>query len=147
MKASERERSPGGAPSVRAVAAGARPRVLVTAADRLLLYFVVGLALVLLSATSACPAGRQARVVGADGFERVLPLDADARLEVPGPLGTTVVEVNGGAARVTSSPCPQHLCVRMGRISSAGESVVCVPNRVAVIVEGQVPSGTDAITR
>lgn len=124
-----------------------------TWADRLVLYVVVGAALLLL----LVPAGGEGvavHIVGEGGFDTSVPLDADDTLEVAGPLGVTVVEVRDGAARIVSSPCPQKLCVSMGAVGSPGRAAVCVPNRVVVTVEGDGDAGpghgrapTDAVTR
>jgi hypothetical protein len=74
-----------------------------------------------------------------------LPADRDVSVKVPGPRGTSIVEIRSGKARMVSSPCPDKLCVSMGRISSPGESVLCIPNQVLVTVksrQGQI----DAVT-
>jgi hypothetical protein len=113
------------------------------------LYALVGTGAVLLAAAhggGAAPAGGTARIDAAGGWSRVVRLDEHARYEVPGPLGTSVVEVRDGAVRVVSSPCPGHVCERMGPARRPGESVVCVPNEVVVVVRGDA-GATDATTR
>jgi hypothetical protein len=117
----------------------------VTWADRLVVYIIVGAALVLMLVPVGRGAGERVIVRGADGFEARLPLDTDERLEVPGPMGTTVVEILGGRARVTESPCPNGICISMGEIEDPGRSVVCVPNEVLVTIEGA--AAQDAVTR
>jgi hypothetical protein len=52
-------------------------------------------------------------------------------VEVPGPLGTTRVEIRDGRVRVLADPSPRQLCVRQGWIG-AGEAALCLPNRVSV---------------
>ena len=122
-------------------------RTLLTFADRLVLYVLVGAALVLLIAGGGQGEGAAVRITGDGGFERLAPLDSDIRVEVAGPLGATVVEIAGGEARVLSSPCPHELCVKMGAVRTPGRAVVCVPNRVVVTVVGDGPTPTDAVTR
>ncbi len=124
-----------------------RLRFVLTWADRLVLYVVVGAALVLLLTPSRAGEESVVRVTGDGGFERVLGLTVDDTLTVAGPLGDTVIEVRGGEARVVSSPCPQKLCVKMGSAGEPGESAVCVPNRVVVTVVGGAMPSTDAVTR
>ncbi|HIS04240.1 MAG TPA: NusG domain II-containing protein [Candidatus Pullichristensenella avicola] len=46
------------------------------------------------------------------------------------------VEATEGGVRVAASSCPDGLCVRRGAIARAGESVVCLPNRVSVVLVG-----------
>ena len=46
------------------------------------------------------------------------------------------VAAETGALRVSESDCPNQDCVHSGTISRAGQSVVCLPARVAVTLEG-----------
>lgn len=49
---------------------------------------------------------------------------------------TNVLVIAGGRADMTEADCPDRLCVRQRAIQRAGESLVCLPNRVVVTVEG-----------
>lgn len=49
---------------------------------------------------------------------------------------TLTVEEKDGAVYVASSDCPNQDCVHSGAISRAGQSIVCLPARVAVTLEG-----------
>ncbi|MBD3348861.1 MAG: hypothetical protein GF400_06655 [Candidatus Eisenbacteria bacterium] len=118
-----------------------------TGADRLVLYVLVGLGVALLFVPGESGESGEVVVEGAGGFRAVVPLAEERTLEVPGPLGTTVVEVSGGAARVASSPCPEKLCVRAGDVAEAGDVAVCVPNRVVVRAEGHERGEPDATSR
>jgi hypothetical protein len=68
-----------------------------------------------------------------------LMLYQDQKLGIPGPLGETIVEVASGRARVASDPSPRQLCVKQGWLQRAGESAVCLPNRVSVEIAGGSP--------
>jgi hypothetical protein len=127
--------------------AARRANPLLTWADRLVLYALVGCGVVLLAVSRGGSAGGSARIRGADGYDQVVRLDEDARYEVPGPSGTSVVEVRGGSVRMVSSPCRGHVCERMGPADAAGETIVCVPNGVAVTVLGVPERRSDAVTR
>ncbi len=122
-------------------------RTLLTFADRLVLYVLVGAALVLFTMGGGQGDGTTVRITGDGGFEYLAPLGSDTIVEVEGPLGTTVVGVVDGEARVLSSPCPHELCVKMGAVRTPGRAVVCVPNRVVVTIVGDGPTPTDAVTR
>ena len=121
--------------------------MLLTFADRLVLYVLVGTALVLLLTGGGQGEGAAVRITGDGGFEQLVPLGSDVTVEIAGPLGATVVAVTDGEARVLSSPCPHELCVKMGAVRAPGRAVVCVPNRVVVTVVGDGPTRTDAVTR
>ena len=49
---------------------------------------------------------------------------------------TLTVAAENGAVRVSESDCPNPDCVHSGASSRAGQSVVCLPARVAVTLEG-----------
>ncbi len=62
-------------------------------------------------------------------------------------------EINGvtvcrekGEIYVKESVCPDKVCVRSGRISKAGEGIICAPNRVAVEISGKDKNQLDALT-
>ena len=64
---------------------------------------------------------------------QTMPLDTDSEFVIDG-VGKVVVR--DGKAFVTDMTCPDRLCEKMGKISASGNSVVCLPNRLAVTVEG-----------
>ncbi|MGI6131666.1 MAG: NusG domain II-containing protein [Bacillota bacterium] len=66
--------------------------------------------------------------------EVVLTPTEKRTIRVEGPLGITVVEVEGTRAHVVSSPCPDKICIRMGWLERAGDYAACLPNRVLVEV-------------
>jgi len=74
-------------------------------------------------------------------------LDADRVVEVPGPLGKTLVRIKGGRARVESSPCRDKICEGMGEVGREGGVIVCIPNKVVVGVEKRRSDGLDAVAR
>jgi hypothetical protein len=88
--------------------------------------------------------GRLRAVISDGKDEWLYPLDASRDVEVPGPLGTTVVEIKDGNARVLDSPCPNKTCIAAGEISLNGQWLACLPNRVFVRIEGG-PSDGDTV--
>ncbi len=66
-----------------------------------------------------------------------LGLNSSRRLEVPGPLGTTVIEVEPGRARVLSDPGPRQYCVRQGWLTRANAVAICAPNHVSLMLVGR----------
>jgi len=75
----------------------------------------------------------------------VFPVDSVESIVVSGPLGDTVVEVSGGGARITSSPCINQTCVSAGRVHAPGQWAACLPNRVMMYIdEGETNNNVDA---
>lgn len=58
-------------------------------------------------------------------------------LQVPGPLGSTLISVEPGRVRVVADPGPRQYCVRQGWLMRPGEIAICAPNRVSVQVAGR----------
>ena len=50
--------------------------------------------------------------------------------------GTNTIEIKDGRVRMTEAVCPNHLCIRQGWIRFENQSIVCLPNRLSVIVRG-----------
>lgn len=120
-----------------------------TVGDGVLLLFVAVLAGVLFVVVPGRVVSRGTEVeVRVD--EEILgtfPLGNETRLDVPGPLGTTVVRIRQGRASIESSPCRHGVCVHMGEIGPEGGVLVCVPNRVVIRVTGPRSDGLDAVSR
>ena len=62
-----------------------------------------------------------------------LPLSVDTEQVIQGyDGGTNLLVISDGSVTVTEASCPDGLCLHMGPIRSAGQSIVCLPNRVVV---------------
>ncbi|MDP2759584.1 MAG: NusG domain II-containing protein [Sideroxyarcus sp.] len=68
-------------------------------------------------------------------FQEV-PLSRDQQIEVPGPLGISIITIEKLRARISSDPSPRQYCVRQGWLQQAGEIAVCLPNQVSVELTG-----------
>lgn len=74
--------------------------------------------------------------VSVDGkIVAVLPLSEDTSLELE---DGTVLTVENGEIFVGFSRCPDGLCRDMGRISKEGQTILCLPNRISVVISGEV---------
>lgn len=76
-------------------------------------------------------------VVTGQETEWVYPLEEDREIAIPGPLGTTIVEIHDGHVHIASSPCPNQTCVAVAAINLPGQWVACLPNQVFVRIEGK----------
>lgn len=61
-------------------------------------------------------------------------LAVSKRIDVQGPLGTTVIEIEPGRARIASDPGLKQLCVQQGWLEHANATALCLPNRVSLQV-------------
>ena len=64
-----------------------------------------------------------------------LSLEKDTEVVIEGDY-ENVVTVKDGKAGITKSDCPGTDCVHSGWIHEAGRSIVCLPNRVELRIEG-----------
>ncbi|GMO28294.1 MAG: NusG domain II-containing protein [Termitinemataceae bacterium] len=65
----------------------------------------------------------------------VYPLDTNVTVNLAGPLGETVVQLDSNKVKIISSPCKNKSCVAAGAIHSGGDWLACLPNRVIVTIE------------
>ncbi len=77
-------------------------------------------------------------VVTVEG-EVVARLDLSMDTAIQLDTGHTVA-VSDGRVLVVDAPCPDHICVHHPPISRAGESIICLPYRLIVTVEEDVPN-------
>ena len=83
-------------------------------------------------------------VVTVDGTEIArYPLSRDGTFVLNEGSNTLVIE--NGEAWVSEANCPDKLCMGFGKISKNGEIIVCLPNRLIVMIEGGEASEIDAI--
>ncbi len=50
--------------------------------------------------------------------------------------GTNVLRIEDGKAYLTDANCPDHLCVKRGKVYRNGETITCLPNKLTVTVYG-----------
>ncbi|MBR6524961.1 MAG: NusG domain II-containing protein [Clostridia bacterium] len=63
------------------------------------------------------------------------PLNENRIFDVTGEYLNTV-EIQNGSVCVKDSNCPGQDCVHLGSIQDAGRTLVCLPNRVEIRIEG-----------
>lgn len=66
---------------------------------------------------------------------REISLSETTEFEVEGDY-TNVISVEDGKAAIIESDCPGTDCVHSGWIHEPGRSIVCLPNRVEIRIEG-----------
>lgn len=119
---------------------------IMTKADFLLTAGILVLAGVLLVRHFTVGAGDGWVVVSRDGIvEERLPLSEDARLLLQDASGNeNLLVIEGGSARLEDADCPDRLCVRQGAISRSGESIICLPHKLVITIEGRAETDSSA---
>lgn len=84
--------------------------------------------------------GKEGEVVHiiSDGYEcGVLPLNENAVMRVPDSgRDYNIVVIKDGSVFVSEADCPDSLCVNQGKISRAGETIICLPHKLMVTISG-----------
>jgi len=78
-------------------------------------------------------AGAWAEVYVDGKLYQKLDLNKDAELD----LEHLKIVVSDGTVRVEEADCPDKICEKRGAISKAGQTIVCLPNRVVVKISGK----------
>lgn len=73
------------------------------------------------------------------------PLSENRVVEIPGLLGTNVLTISDGTARMTEAVCPDKICMDFGEIHYNTEMIVCRPGSIVVIIENGETSELDAV--
>jgi hypothetical protein len=90
--------------------------------------------------------GRSASITDGDGVVHEIPLDTDGLTEITTALGTNTVEVADGQIRVVDATCGNKDCVHQGAINRPGQTIVCLPNRLVIRIEGADDEDNDPDT-
>ena len=101
---------------------------------------IVGILLVAAAAwgvMALCAAGGNTAVVRVNGAEWArYPLSKDGEYAVETVYGRNLVTVKDGRVSVTDADCPDKICVATRAASRVGETILCLPHRLSVTVEG-----------
>ena len=83
-------------------------------------------------------------VVSIDGQETARYSLLEDRTVKLGDDAYNILQISHGTAAVIEANCGDHTCVRTGEISREGESIVCLPHRLIVRIEGGEALSFDA---
>ena len=91
--------------------------------------------------------GRQVvvRVNGAVAAQLPLSQNIQYPIVIEGTTSNILV-IQDGSVHMQEANCPDHLCIRRGAIRYAGDSIICLPNRVAVEISGSDALDLDAVS-
>lgn len=104
--------------------------------------FAIGMLAWMLFGPGAGETAASARIYQDGQMIRELSLGEDTEVTVEG-LYMNRITVRGGRIAITESSCPGEDCVHSGWIDRPGRSLVCLPNRVEIRLEG--PAAEDDV--
>lgn len=113
--------------------------------DIILLVGIIGIAVICLAIQLMSPVGSGNLIVQIDG-EKVAsyPLNEDAEFELND--GTNRVEITEGTVKMIQADCPDQICVHHKAISKNNETIVCLPNKIVLVIESTEEAEVDATT-
>lgn len=71
-----------------------------------------------------------------DRIIQELSLESDTEYVIENENGRNVLVIHDGQAWISEADCRDGLCAKMGKISRAGQSIICLPHKVIVEVIG-----------
>ena len=73
----------------------------------------------------------------------------EQEIKIPNASGitTNILSIKDGKAKMIDADCPDKLCEYQNAISQSGETIVCLPNKVIVIVAGDDEDEFDAFSK
>ena len=88
-------------------------------------------------------------VVRIDGQETAIyDLNEDINITIQGKNGgSNTLVIQNGQASITEADCPDKLCVNQGEIHRSGETIVCLPHRVVIEIQGGEESAVDGVVQ
>lgn len=88
-------------------------------------------------------------IVSVDGKDvATYLLSDDGEYFINGTNGLTdVLVIRNGFAYMKEAACPDKLCIKQGHINKTGQSIVCLPARIVVVVQSDLNSEVDSIAQ
>ena len=81
-----------------------------------------------------------------DNIIGTYPLNVDKEIEIEhrGQIVNKII-IEDGYCYMEKAECPDHLCIKQGKIDKVGQTIVCLPNRVVVTVTSDSDAKYDSI--
>ncbi len=102
---------------------------------------LISLSLLIFSARGGTPT---ACVIEINGVERarydLAAVSGQKVIEIDNEYGKNTVVIDGQGAEVTFSDCADSLEVKAGKIVKGGQSLICLPHRLVIRLEGKSAS-------
>ncbi len=116
-----------------------------TKGDAILLLVLIVLTLVLMATAFGIrgKVGGTARVYVDGVLIKEMDLSKNDRYVLETDDGYNTIVVQNGSVKVEDADCNDHTCVRLGKINRTGQTIVCLPHGVKIVVFGKNQGGSD----
>jgi len=104
--------------------------------DIVIIFAVLSLTLFISYFVYMKPQGKPQVLIRGQDNEWIFPITTVETVFVPGPIGKTIVHLDGQKAWIESSPCYNQTCEAAGAVSKQGQWAACLPNNVLLIIQG-----------
>lgn len=74
-------------------------------------------------------------------------LHEDAIIDLSRDGKINVIQVKDGSVHMIEANCRDHLCVKKGHITKVGDSIVCLPHRLAISILGEEEGEIDVLSQ
>ena len=74
-------------------------------------------------------------------------LNKDGEYEIHTEHGQNLLMIKEGKADMTEADCPDGLCVKQHAVYKTGETIVCLPHKVVIEIEGGQTNDLDGVTQ
>lgn len=118
------------------------PRTRPTLPDVVIIFALI----IITAATFFIRAGNRGEyfVIEYDGTRDTYPINIDQTYRICSSGVNLTVTVRDGAVFVEESDCPDKICVYSGKISRAGQAIICTPAKVVISIPYAEPDKTEA---
>lgn len=109
-------------------------------------FLIVAVVIILLVMWFVLPQKGETAVIYINGeLYKEVSLSKNDEIKVESKYGKNTVVIKNGAVSIINSDCPGKDC-EQSSVSESGRSLVCLPNRLTVIIEGDNKNdGTDVV--
>lgn len=97
-----------------------------------LLLFVVALGFYVVLNMIHSGDARCVKIYKEDALMKIYPLNEDGQYEIKTENGFNQIIIEKGFVYIKDANCPDKLCVKQGKISKTGESIICLPHKIVV---------------
>lgn len=92
------------------------------------------------------PEGDKVLIYVDDALVQEVSLTTEDEILIHGNPGDNVLVIQDGKAYMKEASCENHVCIRQGKISKKGETIICLPNQIFVEVSSKNQE-MDAVAR